>query len=103
VAFTWLNKQGVRSDRGFVLQFTGRFTAEYREAGRKITLHVEDGRVGDRQCILVDPNAFDRWDGDPPRVKLPPEETARLFANLREAVEFQGLALVVQEGEQATE
>jgi hypothetical protein len=28
--FTYLNKQGVESDAGFVVQFTGRFTLEYR-------------------------------------------------------------------------
>lgn len=32
--FSWMNKQGVRSDQGFEVQFTDRFTAEYREGVR---------------------------------------------------------------------
>ena len=40
--FIWLNMQGVQSDRGFVVQFTGRFTAEYREHSKVVTLEVED-------------------------------------------------------------
>lgn len=94
--FTWLNKQGVKSDRGFVVQFTGRFTAEYRENGKTVTLDVEDGLSGGLQCVSVDPRAFERWDGGIAIVK---EEQDRLFENLREAMEFQGLKLIIEKGE----
>ena len=39
--FTWLNKQGVQSDSGFIVQFTGRFTAEYREGGKIMTVALK--------------------------------------------------------------
>jgi hypothetical protein len=97
--FTWLNKQGVKADDGFVVQFTGRFTAEYRDSGRKVTLAVEDGFVGGKPCVAVEPEAFDRWDDDPPGVTIPPDQRARMFTNLREALEFQGLILVVSKGD----
>ena len=39
--FVWLNKQGVASDRGFVLQRVDRFAFEYRETNRTIRLEGE--------------------------------------------------------------
>lgn len=95
--FTWLNKQGVRSDKGFEVQFTGRFDAEYREGGKKVSLYVEAGLMGGLQCIIVDPSAFDRWDGGE---LIDEAKRAELFQNLREAMEFQGLKLAIEAGEQ---
>src|SRR5438270_2306530 len=94
--FTWLNKQGVQSDRGFVVQFTGRFSAEYRAGGRVAKLYVEDGTLEGQPCIIVDPDAFQHWDGEAARI--PAEEQAQMFANLREAMEFQGLKLAIEKG-----
>jgi hypothetical protein len=94
--FTWLNKQGVQSDRGFVVQRTGRFTAEYRDHGKVVTLDVEPGLVDGQPCIIVDPDAFQHWDGETTRI--PPDEQAQMFRNLREAIEFQGLKLVIERG-----
>ena len=39
--FVWLNKQGVASDEGFVLQRVERFYFEYREANRRMRLNGE--------------------------------------------------------------
>ncbi len=94
--FTWLNKQGVESDRGFVVQFVDRYTAEYREGTRKVTVEVEMGLPGGKPCIIISPNAFRRWDGDPPEAALPPKKQQEILANFSEAIEFQGLALVVE-------
>jgi hypothetical protein len=93
--FTWLNKQGVRSDRGFIVQFTGRFTAEYREGDKKVTLEIEDGISDGVQCISVDPSAFARWDGG---AEIAQDEQDRLFQNLKEAIEFQSLKLIIEKG-----
>jgi hypothetical protein len=97
--FTWLNKQGVRSDEGFELQFTGRFDAEYREGERVVRLYVENGRVGGLNCIIVDPSAFERWDGDAGGASIPRDQQQKMFRNLREALEFQGLKLLIQKAE----
>lgn len=92
--FTWLNKQGVRSDEGFEVQRTGRFNAEYREGGKIVKLEVESGVSGGLPCIILDPKAFAHWsDG----TVIPKTEQARLFRNFAEAVEFQGLKMVVEE------
>jgi len=93
--FTWLNKQGVQSDRGFSLQRTERFVAEYREGGRLVTLDVESGLDGGLPCLILDPKAFVRWD-DGGAINL--EKQAVLFRNVQEALEFQGLRLVVEAG-----
>ena len=94
--FKWLNKQGVQSDRGFVVQRTGRFTAEYRDRGKVVTLDVESGLLGGQPCISVDPDAFQHWDGETKTIS--PEEQAQMFENLREAMEFQGLKLAIERG-----
>lgn len=91
--FSWINKQGVRSDRGFEVQFTGRFDAEYREAGRVVSLYVESGISGGLPCVSIYPNAFARWDDG---VKIPVDQQRQMLDNLRRAVEFQGLKLVVE-------
>lgn len=91
-AFTWLNKQGVRSSAGFEVQSTGRFTIEYREAGRVITVDVESGFQGG-PCIIINDNAFERWGHS--SVRNSPEEQARLLRNFKEAMAFQGVPVCV--------
>lgn len=41
------------------LQFTGRFDAEYRDAGKVMSIHVESGIHDDgAPCVIVNPDAF---------------------------------------------
>jgi hypothetical protein len=94
--FTWLNKQGVQSDRGFIVQRTGRFTAEYREHGKVVTLDVESGLDGGLPCIILDPSVFEHWDGE--SAQISPSQQEQMFLNFKEAVEFQGLKMVVEKG-----
>lgn len=94
--FTWLNKQGVQSDRGFVVQFTGRFSAEYREHGKMVTLIVEDGMSGGLPCIILDPGAFQHWDGE--SAPIPSGQRDQMFQNFKDAVEFQGMKMVIEKG-----
>ena len=91
--FTWLNKQGVKSDAGFIVQRVDRFVIEYRDEDCKISVDVEAGRTDDgRQCLNISRNAFEKWDGS--SVRSPPDEQARLLANFTAALEFQGLAVI---------
>lgn len=96
--FTWLNKQGVKSDAGFEVQFTGRFDAEYREAGKVMSIYVESGIHDGQPCVILNPDAFDRWNGDAPGVRLPSDERERIQQNFTEAMLFQGLKTVVESG-----
>jgi len=95
MSFSWLNKQGVESDRGFTVQFTGRFTCEYREGARSIEIAVEDGLSGGRPRVSIRRNAFANWDRKSPFSETPADEQARLLQNFKEAIEFQGLVLEV--------
>lgn len=87
--FTWLNKQGVSSDLGFTVQFTGRFSAEYQEGPLKIVVDVEDGGGAGYPIIYYNGECFRRWTNS--TISLSPSERARVVANFREAVKFQGL------------
>ena len=56
--FSWISKQGVRSDEGFEVQFTGRFTAEYREGAKFLVVDIESSGIG---LVDFDSRAFEKW------------------------------------------
>ena len=85
--FHWLNKQGVESPLGFVVQFTGRFTAEYREGGRVLVIDVEDGSSGGKSAICYSSMSFRAWSSNL-------EEQQRVATNFKNAMMFQGLVPV---------
>ena len=89
--FTWLTKKSVQSDEGFLVKFTGRFTAEYHEGDRWIEVEVDNGVLGGRPCISIRSNGFARWSNDGRPISV--EEQQRILKNFREALDFQGLAL----------
>jgi hypothetical protein len=84
--FTWLNKQGVSSSDGFEFQFTGRFTAEYREYGRIVDLEVDDGAP----IVTIHNEAPLSWRNGS---NLSAEARARVFANIKAALSFMDLRL----------
>jgi hypothetical protein len=88
--FTWINKQGVKSDQGFEVQSIDRFSIEYRECGKVLTIHVEHGFCGG-PCVLIDDDAFNFWDGS--KVLISPAEQRRLLYNFTEAMKFQGIGV----------
>jgi len=93
MTFTWLNKQGVKSTKGFIVQFTGRFTAEYKEGLKKITIELEDGKLPDgRYCEIIGSNSFLKWDEG---FAISKEKQAEILQNFKDALAFQGLGLIV--------
>ena len=84
--FEWINKQGVRSDSGAVIQFTGRFTAEYTRYGVTIEVDVEDGGPSAGKPTLLYSRASFASLGS-----LVADDAEALF---REALQFQGLTPV---------
>lgn len=93
--FTWLNKQGVRSDEGFEVQRTGRFTDEYRDGGRSLVFYVDPGAGG---WISFYDDAFEPLlEG----IENPFErrtELNRIVRNISAAFEFQGMRTDVVSG-----
>jgi len=89
--FKWLNKQGVESDKGFSVQFTGRFTCEYREGDKVLAIEIDDGYEGKDPCILVELDEFSKWGED----KLSARRQEEIIKNFKDALAFQGLSLIV--------
>ncbi len=92
--FTWINKQGVKSSKGFIVQSVGRFTIEYREGNKCLSIEVDNGRLSDgRFCEIVSPNAFVKWDDG---TLVSKEKQEEILINFTEAMEFQNIGVVVE-------
>jgi len=91
--YTWINKQGVKSSRGFSVQRTSRFTAEYIENEKKITIDVESGILPNgKYCLIIRSDAFLKWDDG---LSINPERQNEILNNFREAIEFQDMGVVI--------
>lgn len=93
--FRWLNKQGVESDAGFVVQRTGRFTCDYSEDGCTLEIEVESGFMGDQPCLSIRRDAFSQWPGKGRNGETRTEQQARLIGNFKDAMRFQGLSVIM--------
>jgi len=90
--FEWINKQGVKSEDGFVVQRTERFAAEYQEGLSVITIEVDPGFTDDgKPCLGVDRSAFVKWDSNIP---IPESKQNVIRQRFREAMLFQNLEVV---------
>ena len=91
--FSWLNKQGVKSDEGVVLQRVDRFAFEYREGKRTMRLEGESIFAGLGSASW----GFGFWPGWRNAVWMPPFDTVlsdldreRMVQNIKEAAAFMG-------------
>ncbi len=88
--FVWLNKQGVASDEGFVLQRVDRYAYEYREANRFLRLKGEDfctdGRYGFGFYGFPD-----FWESPYNRVPITEADRERIITNIKEAMVFKNV------------
>ena len=92
--FTYLNKQGVKdNDKGFIVQRTGCFASEYSEGARKITIELNNGILsGGKFCEIIKSDSFFKWDDG---TLVPTEKQKEMLKNFTEAIEFQGIGVVV--------
>ncbi|HLB56532.1 MAG TPA: hypothetical protein VJK30_04305 [Coxiellaceae bacterium] len=92
--FTWLNKQGVKSDKGFIVQSVARFVIEYREANKCISIEVEsDYAPGMKPIEKISMNILSKWDDGTP---ITEETQKEILKNFTEAMEFQGIGVIVE-------
>ena len=92
--FSWLNKQGVKSNKGFIVQSMSRFTIEYREDSRSILVTVDNGQLPDgRFCEIIGHDAFSKWDDG---TTIPQDKQKEILKNFTAAMEFQGLGVIVK-------
>jgi hypothetical protein len=60
--FTWLNKQGVKSSKGFIVQCVTRFTFEYKEDKKIISIPVESDLSPELKLIIkANLKTFSKW------------------------------------------
>lgn len=93
--FKWLNKQGVESSKGFVVQSVARFIIEYREGKKSISIEVEsDYAPNKRPYEIVSKNSFLYWnDGS----VIDPKKQQEIIQNFRDAMEFQGIGVILED------
>lgn len=89
--FTWIGKQGVRSNDGFEVQSIDRFSIAYREGSQVVTVYVERGSYGGCQSVSIERNAFAQWDNLGQTNS--PERQAEMRENFVAAMKFQGIAV----------
>ena len=95
--FAKLNKQGVRSDSGFEVQFIDRFAIEYREGIKKITVRMEFGMLGpQRPCVIIRPGALSAWDDEGEGQMLSSSEQQRVLQNFKNGLEALGVPLSIE-------
>jgi len=95
-AFTWLNKQGVRSNTGFDVQRIDRFTVLYAEEGKTVTVSVEPGLSAGRPVLCVSQDAFSKWDPPFGALEISNDKQRQLRENFVAAMEFQGMGVSIE-------
>jgi hypothetical protein len=90
--FKWLNKQGVESDKGFSVQFVGRFEVLYKEGEKIISVYVEPGNLGGKLCLNIKSNAFYNWsDGVPISI----DKQQEIEKNFKDAMKIMELEVAI--------
>lgn len=94
--FKWLNKQGVESDKDFIVQAVSRFVIEYQENSKKILLQVEvDYKASiDKVSVITNKSHFRKWDNG---TSISPEKQNGILQNFKDAMEFQGIGVIVED------
>lgn len=93
--FKWLNKQGVESDRGFIVQVVSRFEIEYKQQSKKILVHIEVDSVSSTGVsIVVHKSSFRCWNDG---VQISESEQAKIIINFIDAMNFQDIGVVVED------
>ncbi len=82
--FRYLNKQGVESDSGFAVQFTGRFSLRYRCGTFCLECDCDSGFLGGVSGVVVEVPPL-------PHGNLTPDRRSEIIREIREALDFMGL------------
>ena len=89
--FKWLNKQGVQSEKGFIVQCVARFEVHYSEGAKVISIYVEPGIYEGNPCLSIQSDAFSRWmSGEP----ISTTKQKEIEKNFKDAMKFMGIPIV---------
>jgi hypothetical protein len=93
--FRWLNKQGVESDKGFIVQVVSRFVIEYRQHLKKISVHIEvESASSSKVTIIVHKSSFTHWDD---AIHITENEQAKIIKNFIDAMKFQDIDVILED------
>jgi len=97
MTFQWLNKQGVESSEGFVVQRMDRISYHYEEGGKTLKVLVDDGLTPDGKyyVTLYFPEKL-RWEAPFDKLVISPSEAARIEANFEAAMRFKECAMEIR-------
>ncbi len=91
--FKWLNKQGVESSKGFIVQSVARFVIEYREAGKCLSIETGNSYFsGGKLYETVKLSNFNKWDDG---FSISSETQKEIIQNFTDAMVFQGIKVIV--------
>jgi hypothetical protein len=92
VTFEWINKQGVRSDEGYSVAFTGRYTLKYGEGQREMILEGESmySMLEGREFGFSFYKGWREAKWDPPHEQEPisSADRLRIISNITNAFSF---------------
>jgi hypothetical protein len=89
MAFRWLNRQGVESTDGFILQSIDRYGYEYQESGHVLRVDVESLRdLTGTYSEDVYEDSFRRWLAPHESEALSEDDIVRLKTNVSAALTF---------------
>ena len=92
--FYWLNKCGVESETGFVVQIIGVDLLSYRENGRKIDFYTETYQSGGVLYLDLWRTKLASWESG---VKISEPSQEQILNNIRSALKFMEIELLVQD------
>lgn len=93
--FKWLNKQGVQSDNGFIVQVVSRFLIEYRQQSKIISVGIEIDSVSNSSVkIIIHKSSFAHWrDG----TSISAKEQLQIIKNFIDAMKFQDIKVILKD------
>ncbi|MFZ6777929.1 hypothetical protein ACO0LD_13950 [Undibacterium sp. Ji83W] len=95
--FKWLNKQGVESDEGFIVQVIDRYHVEYREGENVLTLKIDIGFVGGvYPCVLLEKNVIQRWNSELSSSSFSDEKKQQILNRFIAAMMFQDMEVSIE-------
>jgi hypothetical protein len=87
--FTWLNKQGVKSSKGFSLQSVDRYRYEYTEAEKILHVEVEPLRsLSGDYFEEIFSRSLSRWLPPHDAERISPEQVELIRQNISDALTF---------------
>jgi len=96
--FIWLNKQGVKSSKGFIVQSVSRHYFEYKEDKLTLSIEVESGQDDrGRYNLAVYAQNIENWDPPYDNEAISSEKKKEIIKNIGDALDFMRIGYTIYE------